>query len=285
VNNYLLHSLVALVALATSAVFTPTSAGQTATPPAKTLTTPRTPAGRPDFQGFWHIRREGIMPTYSIEEGASEEHAKVAGQALGRGNPIIVDPADGKVPYQPWALARRNFLAEQHLNPTKPEYLDPDARCILAGIRLQWEPQQYQIFQPTDGSIWIFYELTHAYRIISVDGRPPLGEDIKLYMGDSRGHWEGDTLVIESSNYNDKTWFDVVGNFHSDALRVTERWTFIDSDTIHFEATINDPKVLTRTLKLAYPIERIKDTGYELLEHACYEGEHDSVNILRESNK
>jgi hypothetical protein len=272
--------------LATSAVFTPApAAGQTATPQPKTSTPPRTAAGRPDFQGFWRIRAEGIMPTYSIEEGAGEEHAKVTGQRLGRGNPVIVEPPDGKVPYQTWALSRRNFLTEQHLNPSKPEYLDPDARCILAGIRLQWEPQQYQIFQPPDGSIWIFYELTHAYRIIPVDSPPPLRDNIKLYMGDSRGHWDGDTLVIESSNYNDRTWFDVVGNFHSDAMRVTERWRFIDADTIYFEATIDDPKVLTRTLKLAYPIQRIKDTGYELLENACHEGEHDSANILRESKK
>lgn len=275
------RSLIAIVATMTTALLLPIpAAGQAAPTAPQTTSLPRTPDDHPNFQGFWQIRREGIMPTYSIEEGANAEHARVAGQNLGRGNPVIVDPPDGKVPYQPWALERRNFLTAQHLNPTKPEYLDPDARCILAGIRLQWQPQQYQIFQPADGSMWIFYELTHAYRIVPVGRRPSIGENIKLYMGESRGRWEGDTLVVESSNYNDKTWFDVVGNFHSDALRVTERWTLADADTINYEATIDDPKVFTRPWRMAYPIVRIKDKGYELLEHACFEGERDAIHIL-----
>ena len=99
-------------------------------------------------------------------------------------------------------------------------------------------------------------------------------------MGDSRGRWEGNTLVVDVTNNNDKTWFDVIGSFHSDALHVVERFTVVDAKAIDYEATIEDPKVYTRPWKLALRLERIHEKDYELLEEACHEGERDVQHIL-----
>src|SRR5688572_6488082 len=99
-----------------------------------------------------------------------------------------------------------------------------------------------------------------------------LPDTIKLWMGDSRGRWEGNTLVIEARNHNDLTWFDQAGGYHSDALHVVERLRFVDADTISYEATFQDPKAYTKPWKIAFPILRHKEAGFELLEDACFEG-------------
>lgn len=111
----------------------------------------------------------------------------------------------------------------------------------------------------------------HAYRIVRLDGSPHLGPNLKLWTGDSRGRWEGDTLVVESRN-NKPGWYDNSGNFYSDALRVVERWTFADPKTIRYEATMEDPKVLTAPFRLAFTITRETDPDYQHLEEACHEG-------------
>jgi hypothetical protein len=100
-------------------------------------------------------------------------------------------------------------------------------------------------------------------------------------MGDSRGRWEGNTLVVNVTNHTDRTWFDVIGTFHSDALHVVERFTFVDSNTIHYEATITDPKVFTRPWKIAFPLIRNTQPGFERLEMACHEGERSFGLMLR----
>ena len=124
----------------------------------------------------------------------------------------------------------------------------------------------------TPGHVVILYEWVHAYRVIPTDGRPHVGEDIHLYNGDSRGHWEGDTLVVDVTNFNDKVWFDSHGSFYSEALHVVERYTLVDPDTINYEASIEDPTVFTRPWKMTFKIQRINQEGYEFFEEACYEG-------------
>ena len=121
----------------------------------------------------------------------------------------------------------------------------------------------------------MLFENFHAYRVIPTDGRPHLPADIKTFEGDSRGHWEGDTLVVDVTNQNDKTWFDMAGNFHSDALHVMERYTPVDANTIDYQATIEDPKTFSRPWTIAFPITRITRPGYEIMELACVEGERD----------
>ena len=101
------------------------------------------------------------------------------------------------------------------------------------------------------GYVTIFYESNHVYRVIPLDGRPHAGTNVKLWMGDSRGRWEGSTLVVDVTNFNDGTWFDSHGSFHSDALHVVERWTRVSDDRIAYTVTIEDPNVFTQPWKMA----------------------------------
>ena len=114
----------------------------------------------------------------------------------------------------------------------------------------------------------ILYEWAHAYRTIPLDGRPHLAGNIKLYNGDSRGHWEGNTLVVDVTNFNDKVFLDSHGSFYSEALHVVERWTLVDANTLKYEATLEDPTVFTRPWTIAFTLDRNTQPGYEFLEEA-----------------
>ena len=114
-------------------------------------------------------------------------------------------------------------------------------------------------------------EEAHAFRMIAIDGRPHIGEDIKLWNGDSVGHWDGNTLVIDTTNQNARAWLDQRGRFFTDEAHVEEQFTLIDADTIHYQATIEDPNVYTRPFTFAIAYRRSTNTDYELLEEACYE--------------
>jgi hypothetical protein len=216
----------------------------------------RTPDGQPDIQGYWGQRSD--ITTYSIQRGFEdrEEHTRIGGQAPQKGRPII-DPADGMIPYQPWAAEKAAFHYGEHKKPSKPEYLDPVPRCFEEGVpRINYQGAMRILQFPN--YIAILHDFGHHYRVIYLDDRPHVGDTLKLWMGDSRGHWEGNTLVVDVTNHNDKTWFDIVGSFHSDALRVVERWTFASADQIDYVATIEDPKVFTRPWKLAVTLGRNK---------------------------
>ena len=130
------------------------------------------------------------------------------------------------------------------------------------------------------GSVLILYESNHSYRIIPLDGHPHVGPQMKLWMGDSRGRWEGNTLVVDVTNFTDRTWIDSHGSFHSDALHVVERWTLVSADRIDYEATLEDPKVWTRPWKMAFQVNRNKQAGYEIFEDTRHEGEHDVEEII-----
>ncbi len=121
----------------------------------------------------------------------------------------------------------------------------------------------------------IFFEAFHSYRIVPLNGGPHAPEAIKMFEGDWRGPWEGDSLVVDVANQNDQTWFDMAGNFHGDQIHVVEGYTETDSGTIDYEATITDPKVYTQPWKTAFPIRRNRQANYELMEFACVEGEKD----------
>ena len=247
-----------------------TAAGQTWTPA-------RTPDGQPDMQGIW-ATRGARMATYSLEGGGHPDHLALTGLSTDRKS-VIVDPADGIVPYQPWAAAKRKDISDNHTNPRSAADIDPMAKCFLPGTPRMNYQSQFQILQ-TPGHVIIHYEFNHAYRVIPLDGRPRLPQAVKLWMGDSRGRWEGNTLVVETSNHTDRTWFDIIGTFHSDALRVVERWTLADADTITYEASIEDPQVFTRPWKMAFTFARNKEPGFELFENACFEGERSIENML-----
>jgi len=251
------------------------AAGQALAVPPQTYTPPRTPDGQPDMQGIWANR--GVN-SYDLEHGMSEAHLKITGIQQ-NWKPAIVDPPNGKFPYQPWAAAKRKEIQDNYLTLTKTEYVDPHTLCYLSGIPRIFYQSEFQILQPP-GHVVFLQEFNHAYRVVPLDGRPHLGDNFKLWMGDSRGRWEGNTLVVDVTSNNDKTWWDVVGSFHSDALHIVERYTFVDADTINYEATFDDPKVFTRPWTMAWPLTREKEPGFQLLEEACWEGERDLPRFL-----
>jgi hypothetical protein len=209
---------------------------------------PRLPDGRPDFQGIWQVRNRAA---YDLEDHVAR-HGMPAGRSVVEG---------GTIPYQPWALARKHEHAANRADA------DPLAQCYMPGVpRIMYMEFPFQIFQ-TGAHVALTFEWQQVYRLIPTNGGKPL-DGLEFWMGDSRGRWEGDTLVVEVTNHNDRTWFDMAGNFHSDALRVTERYAMRDRDTIEYSATIEDPKVFTRSWTIRMPFYRQTDMP-RLLEYQC----------------
>ncbi len=230
---------------------------------AKSYRPPRTPDGKPDLQGFWRGPASG---TENIEAHPMTDDDN-------GGPSLIVDPADGKIPYQPWAAALQK--------ENRSKYVEPNVPCFPSGVpRSMYVPTQIQFLQ-TPGHLLIMFERAHTYRIIPTTARPHVGPRIDLWMGDSRGRWEGNTLVVDVTNHSAKAWFDQAGNFHSPAARMVERFTLIDPDTIHYQVTIDDPAVYTRPWTMAFPLRRNKEKGFRLLEEACHEGERNTDPLIR----
>ncbi len=212
---------------------------------------PRTPQGRPDFSGIWQ--------TLSAAEYDLEPHHARADAPAHVG--VVTG---GTLPYQPWALAKKQANFDQR------HTLDPRLKCYSPGVpRAIYTPLPFQIFQ-ADKHLTLLHEYAHVTRTIRTDGSPHPDGHIDWWMGDSRGHWDGDTLVVDVTHFNDQTWFDRAGNFHSDALHVVERFRFIDADHIAYRATIDDPQVYTRPWDIELLLYRRKEPQLQLLENECY---------------
>jgi hypothetical protein len=204
---------------------------------------------KPNLQGIWQVRSRAAYDLL--------DHSAKLGMPAGKS---VVE--GGAIPYQPWAAAKKleNF--------TNRQTADPLAKCYMPGVpRIMYMEYPFQIFQTAD-QVAMAFEWSQVYRLIYVNGKPPLHEGFDSWMGSSRGRWEGKTLVVEVTDHNDKTWFDMAGDFHSDALHVTERYTMLDADTIQYEATITDPKVFTKPWKISVPLVRQKNVD-RVLEYQC----------------
>jgi hypothetical protein len=186
---------------------------------------------------------------------------------------LLIDPMRGQIPYQPWAKAKQMELLAAMYAPAKRTDVDVDLRCFPRGVpkastfgnfEIRYIPGSVVMIQPSGEH--------YTWRVIPMDGRPRLSENVKLYMGDSSGRWEGNTLVVETTNNRDGTWFDKHGTFHSEDMRVVERWTLVTPDTLYYEATIDDPKVFTRPWKIASTFDRSKNVNVETRETSCHEG-------------
>jgi hypothetical protein len=231
----------------------------------------RTPDGQPDIQGIWGGNPGG--DTYDLS--GNQFRPNFTGDGKGKLGPRrIVDPADGRIPYQSWAAAKQKDVADHVDNPTKPQYVDTQAHCLLEGPVRALIHSGLQILQ-APGYVIFFTEQNDETRIIPLDSRPHIGSDIKLWQGDSRGHWEGNTLVIDVSNVKAKSRLDMVGNFYSPSAHFVERLTVVDAKTINYEATITDPTVYTQPWKVTAQFVRrfANDGSYEVYEDACHEGE------------
>jgi hypothetical protein len=251
---------------------TPAAFHRCAIEKAKTFNPPRTPSGKPDLHGYWRSR---LAQAFSVE-GVSGSEPLVGSLVMPWtvAPAMVVDPPDGKIPYQPWAVT------VGRIGQNYEKYIDPRTACGSGGVPRLALQDANQILQPAgdDFVLWLF-EDHHVYRSIAMDGRPPLATAIKVTNGDSRGRWEGNTLVIDVTNLNGHTWFDDAGNFYTDAAHLIERLTLIDRDTIHYAVTVQDPKVYTRPWTLTWALVRAAEPGFELLEEACREGERDLPRI------
>jgi hypothetical protein len=270
----LLLTAAALVPLAAQNV--PRRAG----PEAQQWKAPRTGDGQVDIQGYW--RQTNNVTTYSLERGEADRatHIRITGQRAATGKPIVV-PANGRIPYLPWAKEKFDYLVSVHEGPERVVDLDPVARGFMEGVPRINLQTGFQILQMPNQVVFL-YEYGHHYRVVPLDNRPHLDARVKLWMGDSRGHWEGNTLVIDVTNQNDQTWFDQVGAFHGPDLHVTERWTFTSVDRLDYEAVLTDPKVFSQPWIIAMNYAREKEEGYEQLEHAVWEG-NKSVEFMMRS--
>jgi len=233
--------------------------------------------GQPDVQGDWDPEITGTFDLTDPRAGGGrldEIQREQKGIARVPKPSRVVDPPNGKIPYLPAAAARQQVLADHADTPTAPEHIDPQARCLAGGVPREMFHSQLRVLQ-SPGQIVILNAQNHVFRVIPLDGRPHIGPHTKLWMGDSRGHWEGTTLVVDVTNQNARPWFDQAANFYSDAAHMVERFTLIDPNTIHYEVRIEDPNVYTRPWTMAFPLKRFNDTAYEFIEEACHEGERD----------
>ena len=218
------------------------------------------PDGKPDLSGFYDSVHRGA--NYGIEE-----HKGSTLTPPGQG--IIVDPPDGKLPMQEWA--KEELKSRQ--TPARG-YDDPTAHCIMAaGVpRGFYVPSPFFIMQ-TPAHVVVLFERM-AWRHIPIDAkRTHIPDGIRLWQGDSVGHWEGDTLVVNSRNFNGKTWLNEVGEITSHALTVVERFTPVNANTIIYRATLTDPLVYTRPFTVEVQFNR--DPNGEMLEVACHEDNQD----------
>jgi hypothetical protein len=200
---------------------------------------------------------------------------------------MVVDPPDGRVPLKREAIEKRD--AAFALDSDAIEHYGPWERCITRGVPGSMWPSAYnnghQIIQ-TPVYIVLHSEMIHEARVIPLDGRPALGPNASSWDGDSRGHWEGDTLVVVTTDFNGRGWITTqaaAGRLRgielSQAARVVERLTRVNENTIQYEATIDDPNVYTKPWKVAFPLN--KDEPYRIFEYACHEGNHALENMLR----
>jgi hypothetical protein len=235
---------------------------------------PRTPDGKPDLNGIWQalntanfdLQTHVARPALALRPGphgpvpAKEVVALGAVGAVPGGLGVV----DGdEIPYQPWALERKKENQANWLSR------DPEIKCYLPGVpRATYMPYPFQILQ-SDKAIFIAYEYAGATRNIFL--RDPGPPPVDSWMGQSVGRWDGETLVVESRGFNDQTWLDRAGNFHSDELKVVERFTRTGPDHIQYEATLEDPKVFTRPWTIRMPLYRRVDANAVLLDFKCVE--------------
>jgi hypothetical protein len=280
--------------------------------PAKAWTPSRTPDGQPDLQGVWAITAltplERPRELAGKEFLTEEEAAQFVRQTLDQGDrdkraaspeadlnrnynefwrergnvvvpsrrtSLIVDPRDGRIPpFTPEAQQKRNARVAAQRLPSGPEDLPLRLRCITRGLPMVPTPNNnfFKIVQ-APGYIVILQEMMYEARVIPLDGRPHLDPGVRAYMGDARGHWEGNTLVIDTTNFFGKD------DFHGadENLRVTERLTRVAADTIRYEFTVDDPTAFTRPWSGEIPFTK---SPQEIFYYECHEGNYAMIDIL-----
>jgi hypothetical protein len=261
----------------------------------RSWTPPRTADGQPDIQGIWvtfdstPFEAPGPQPSQPQAPAGVNPPAHWADHdspTSTRRRSMVIEPPDGRVPVLPWAEAKRDDdlarIGDSWVHET------PWVRCVTRGFPATMFPAGYnnahQILQ-VPGYVIIASEMIHETRIIPLDGRPHLGANLRQWNGDSRGRWEGNTLVVETANFNDKGSIATSaatgrmrGVPQTSAMRVVERFTPVSPDRIEYEVTIEDPKTYARPWKVALPFN--KDPEYQIFEYSCHEGNYSIPNEL-----
>ncbi len=240
---------------------TPETVAEPADDPTSAWQVPRTAHGDPDLNGIWqalgtahweleaHSARQGPFPMFG------------ALGAIPAGLSVV---EGGTIPYQDWALRQRDENRANWLQR------DPAVKCYMPGIpRAVYMPFPFQFVQTPD-AILAAYEFASTSRIIHLN-RPGAEAPLPAWMGHSLGHWDGDSLVVEVTDQVPDTWLDAAGNFHSEALKVTERYTRVGADVMRYEATLEDPEVFTRPWRISMPLYRRLEDNAQLLEFKCVE--------------
>lgn len=234
----------------------------------------RAAATHPDLNGIWEAMNEAdydleahnAQPAMAVRPGPFgpvPAAPVLALGAVGAVPPSLGVVEGGEIPYKPEALAQKKKNQENWLTS------DPEVKCYLPGVpRATYIAQPFRIFQ-NDKQMFFAYQFAGAVRNIYLKDPGPAPVD--SWMGQSVGHWEGNTLVVDVTGMNDQSWFDRAGNFHSDALHVVERYTLKNHDIISYEATIQDPNVFTRPWKISMPLYRRQEKNAQLLDFKCVE--------------
>jgi len=241
---------------------------------AQTYRAPRAPDHKPDLNGIWQALSEA---NYDIEAHMARSAMQLSPGPFGPvpAKPVLalgavgaVPPGmgvvdGGEIPYKPEALAIKKQNQQDWVNR------DPEIKCYLPGVpRATYMPYPFQILQ-TASALTFVYEYAGAVRNIFLKDPGPAPAD--SWMGQSVGHWEGETLVVDVTGMNEKTWLDRSGNFHSDKLHVVERYTRVEPNVISYEATIEDPEVFTRPWKIKMALYRRLEKNAQLLDFKCVE--------------
>jgi hypothetical protein len=221
---------------------------------------PRMPDGHPNLNGIWQAMNTA---NWDLEAHAAQGPIMYQMGAIGSEPPGISVVEGGTIPYLPAALAKRKE------NYAKRGTEDPELKCYLPGVpRATYLPYPFQIFQSAK-YMAIAYQFDSAFRNVAL--KDPGPAPIDTWMGQSYGKWEGDTLVVDVTGLDERTWFDRAGNYHSDELHVVERYTMVSPEIVNYEATITDPKVFSRPWKISMPLYKHVEKNAQMMEFKCVE--------------
>jgi hypothetical protein len=221
---------------------------------------PRTSDGKPDFTGIWQAMNTANWDLQAHEARRGPVIALGAAFSVPAGIGVV---EGNDIPYLPAAAATRKENGDNWLAR------DPEIKCYMPGVpRMMYMPYPVQIIEGRD-TVMMASEFASASRIVRMNSNEQ--SPTNSWMGWSIGHWEGDVLVIDVTDQNDQTWFDRAGNFHSEALKVTERFTLTDRNTINYEATMEDPRTFSRPWKISMPLYRHTERNARLMEYKCVE--------------
>lgn len=245
---------------------------------------PKLADGQPDISGYWGPAFGGYLNLTDPEGISTGERPRQLPPREERAPSRVTNPADGQVPFQNWAAEKIKEYQHYYSNPIRPEFIDPLARCAPPGIPQALYMHGHEIYQYPGYIVFIFDQGT---RIIHLDKKPPLPENIKLWMGDSRGHWEGNTLVVDVNNYNGKSKYARTGEFIGENGKIRERYIFdADGKRYNYIADIADSTVYTQPFTITVAEKKYSDGDKpRAVVYAVHKAKHNGQQTIWEADE